>query len=113
MAWWKRGLAAPGKGAVLVCDQHLHACWSRYGPRRALGYEGFPGVQTGNEKSWGLSEMLPFICSGGKLLLSLSASLNATGLQNHARKKKKEGCAVVWGSLAPVVSLFVCFPSFL
>lgn len=111
MAWWKRGLAAPGKGAVLVCDQHLHACWSRYGPRRVLGYEGFPGVQTGNEKSWGLSEMLPFICSGGKLLLSLSASLNATGLQNHARKKKKRRVVLLSGEVW--LLLFHCLFVFL
>lgn len=112
MAWRQHGLAAPAKGAALVCDQHPHALWSRYSPRRMLGYGGSPGVQTGNEKSWGLSEMLVFICSGGKLLLSLSASFGAAGLQTHVRRKK-EGCALVWGSWAPVACLFVCFLSFL
>lgn len=81
-----------------------------------LGYDGFPGVQAGNEKSRCLPEMLAFICKGGKLLLSLSASLSAAGLQNHARLKK-EGCAgeaqptgEVW--LLLCACLFVFFLSF-
>lgn len=61
--------------------------------------------------------MLPFICSGGKLLLSLSLSLNATGSQNHARKKKKKRRIVllsgeVWLLLFDCFCLFVFFLSF-
>lgn len=63
-----------------------------------LDYDGFPGVQTENKKSWGLSEIKPFICSGGKLLLSLSLSRNTPDSQ-----KKQQGFAVIWVSLAPVV----------
>lgn len=113
MAWWQHGLAAPAKGVVLLWNQHSNALWSRYSPWSVLGHDAFPGIQAGNGKSWGLSEMLAFICSGAKRLLLLSASLHAAGLQNQAREKKKEGYAVVWGSWAPVTCSFVCFLSFL
>lgn len=89
MAWCQHGLAALAKGVMLLCNQHSNALWFRYSPWSVLGYDAFRGVQAGNGKSWGLSEMLAFICSAAKRLLLLSASLHAAGLQNQARKKKR------------------------
>lgn len=102
------------KGAALVRGQHLHALWSKYGPRRALGYDGFPGVKAGKEKPWALSEILLFICNGGELLLALSASLGAAGLQNDARSKPRGLCCCL-GKLSSCclrICLFSFFPSF-